>query len=40
MSDIGLVLVQTRYAVLSTLRTPRAMLFGALFPIIFLLLFN
>jgi ABC-2 type transport system permease protein len=40
MSDVGLVLVQTRYAVLSTLRTPRAMLFGALFPIIFLLLFN
>ncbi len=40
MSDLGLVLTQTRYAVLSTLRTPRAMLFGALFPIIFLLLFN
>jgi ABC-2 type transport system permease protein len=40
MSDAGLVLVQTRYAVLATLRTPRAMLFGALFPIIFLLLFN
>ena len=40
MSDVGLVLVQTRYAVLATLRTPRAMLFGALFPIIFLLLFN
>ncbi len=40
MSDLGLVLIQTRYAVLSTLRTPRAMLFGALFPIIFLLLFN
>ena len=40
MSDLGLVLVQTRYAVLATLRTPRAMLFGALFPLIFLLLFN
>jgi ABC-2 type transport system permease protein len=40
MSDVGLVVVQTRYAVLSTLRTPRAMLFGALFPLIFLLLFN
>jgi ABC-2 type transport system permease protein len=40
MSDVGLVLVQARYAVLATLRTPRAMLFGALFPIIFLLLFN
>jgi ABC-2 type transport system permease protein len=40
MSDAGLVLVQTRYAVLATLRTPRAMLFGALFPIIFLILFN
>jgi ABC-2 type transport system permease protein len=40
MSDVGLVLVQARYAILATLRTPRAMLFGALFPIIFLLLFN
>ena len=40
MSDLGLVLVQTRYAVVATLRTPRALLFGALFPIIFLLLFN
>jgi len=40
MNDVGLVLVQARYAVLATLRTPRAMLFGALFPIIFLLLFN
>jgi ABC-2 type transport system permease protein len=40
MSNVGLVLVQTRYALLATLRTPRAMLFGALFPIIFLLLFN
>ena len=40
MSDAGLVLIQTRYAVLATLRTPRAMLFGALFPIIFLVLFN
>jgi ABC-2 type transport system permease protein len=40
MSDAGLILVQTRYAILATLRTPRAMLFGALFPIIFLLLFN
>jgi ABC-2 type transport system permease protein len=40
MRDAGLVLVQTRYAILDTLRTPRAMLFGALFPIIFLLLFN
>jgi ABC-2 type transport system permease protein len=40
MSDAGLVLVQTRYAILATLRTPRALLFGALFPIIFLILFN
>ena len=40
MSDAGLILVQTRYAILATLRTPRAMLFGALFPIIFLILFN
>jgi ABC-2 type transport system permease protein len=40
VSDASLVLVQTRYAILATLRTPRAMLFGALFPIIFLLLFN
>jgi ABC-2 type transport system permease protein len=40
MSDVGLVLVQARYAILATLRTPRALLFGALFPLIFLLLFN
>jgi ABC-2 type transport system permease protein len=40
MSDVGLVLVQARYAIIATLRTPRALLFGALFPIIFLLLFN
>lgn len=40
MSDAGLVAIQTRYAILATLRTPRAMIFGALFPIIFLLLFN
>ncbi|HEY7266282.1 MAG TPA: ABC transporter permease [Solirubrobacterales bacterium] len=40
MSDVGLVLIQARYAILATLRTPRALLFGALFPIIFLLLFN
>jgi ABC-2 type transport system permease protein len=40
MSATGLVLTQTRYALLATLRTPRAMLFGALFPIIFLILFN
>ena len=40
MSDVGLVLIQARYAVLATLRTPRALLFGALFPLIFLLLFN
>ncbi len=40
MSDAGLVLIQTRYAILGTLRTPRAMVFGAIFPIFFLLLFN
>jgi ABC-2 type transport system permease protein len=40
MNDVGLVLIQARYAILATLRTPRALLFGALFPIIFLLLFN
>lgn len=40
MSDASLVLIQTRYAITATLRTPRAMLFGALFPIIFLVLFN
>jgi ABC-2 type transport system permease protein len=40
MSDVGLVLIQTRYALTATLRTPRALLFGALFPIIFLILFN
>ena len=40
MSDVGLVAIQARYAVLATLRTPRAMIFGAIFPIIFLVLFN
>jgi ABC-2 type transport system permease protein len=40
MNDVGLVLIQARYAILASLRTPRALLFGALFPIIFLLLFN
>ena len=40
MSDIALVLTQTHYTILTTLRTPRAMVFGALFPIVFLLLFN
>jgi ABC-2 type transport system permease protein len=40
MNDLRLVLIQTKYAGLATLRTPRAMLFSALFPIIFLLLFN
>jgi ABC-2 type transport system permease protein len=40
VNDMGLVLTQTRYALTATLRTPRAMLFGALFPIIFLVLFN
>ena len=29
MNDAGLVLIQTRYALLATLRTPRAMLFGS-----------
>jgi ABC-2 type transport system permease protein len=40
MSDAGLVLIQTRYAIVTTVRTPRAMVFGGLFPIVFLLLFN
>lgn len=40
MSDIRLVLIQTRYAILATLRTPRAMVFATVFPIFFLLLFN
>jgi ABC-2 type transport system permease protein len=40
MSDAGLVAIQARYALLATLRTPRAMIFGAIFPIIFLVLFN
>jgi ABC-2 type transport system permease protein len=40
VSETALVLTQTRYALISTLRTPRALLFGALFPIIFLILFN
>jgi ABC-2 type transport system permease protein len=40
MSDIALVLSQTRYALISTSRNPRAVVFSLAFPVILLVLFN
>jgi ABC-2 type transport system permease protein len=40
MADLPLVLVQARYALLTTARTPRVMVFGVVFPLILLVLFN
>jgi ABC-2 type transport system permease protein len=40
MSDLALVLTQARYAVISTSRNPRAVVFSLLFPVILLVLFN
>lgn len=40
MSDVRLLLSQTRYAVLSTSRNPRAVVFSLAFPVILLVLFN
>lgn len=40
MSDAGIVLQQARMAILVALRTPRALIFTAAFPLIFLVLFN
>lgn len=40
MSDLPLVLTQARYAVISTSRNPRAVVFSLLFPVILLVMFN
>jgi ABC-2 type transport system permease protein len=40
VSDAGIVLQQARMAILVALRTPRALIFTAAFPLIFLVLFN
>lgn len=40
MSDAGIVLQQARMAIMVALRTPRALIFTAAFPLIFLVLFN
>jgi ABC-2 type transport system permease protein len=40
MSDGGIVLAQARMAIVVALRTPRALIFTAAFPLIFLVLFN
>lgn len=40
MSDAGIVLQQARMAIVVALRTPRALIFTAAFPLIFLVLFN
>jgi ABC-2 type transport system permease protein len=40
MSDLGLVLTQTRYALISTSRNTRAVVFTLAFPVILLVMFN
>ena len=40
MNDRGIVLAQARMAILVALRTPRTIIFTALFPLILLVLFN
>jgi ABC-2 type transport system permease protein len=40
MSDVGLVLTQTRYGFKTLFRTPRVLVFSVLFPILLLVLFN
>jgi ABC-2 type transport system permease protein len=40
MSDLALVFTQARYAVISTSRNPRAVIFSLLFPVILLVMFN
>lgn len=40
MADLRLVLVQARYALLATARTPRVVVFGVIFPLILVVLFN
>ncbi len=40
MSDVAMVLNQTRYALISTSRNPRAVVFSLAFPVILLVMFN
>jgi ABC-2 type transport system permease protein len=40
MNDVALVLKQTRYALISTSRNPRAVIFSLAFPVILLVMFN
>jgi ABC-2 type transport system permease protein len=40
VADVRLVLVQARYALLTIARTPRVVVFGIVFPVILLVLFN
>jgi|SRR5689334_4684976 len=40
MSDLALVATQTRYALISTSRNPRAVIFSIAFPVILLVMFN
>jgi ABC-2 type transport system permease protein len=40
VSDMALVLTQTRYALISTSRNPRAVVFSLAFPVILLVMFN
>jgi ABC-type multidrug transport system permease subunit len=40
VADLRLVLVQARYALLATARTPRVVVFGVIFPLILVVLFN
>jgi ABC-2 type transport system permease protein len=40
MADIRLVLTQTRYALLISLRDPRTIVFGIAFPVVLLVMFN
>lgn len=40
MSDLGLVALQARYSLLALFRTPRAVIFGVVFPPILVVIFN
>ena len=40
MRDIGIVLRQTHYALLASLRNSRAVVFGIVFPVVLLIMFN
>jgi ABC-2 type transport system permease protein len=40
MRDLRILLVQTRYALVAATRNPRVMVFGTVFPVVLLVLFN